>query len=218
MTYQNKSFSGVAEEPEEYHSPMVLLVSFTQFTADRPQHQPWHTDDEAGSVGLPDQGGRHHSSSEQQHGLARDSPREADSERLHDRASHNPPGEVRVTAFINRYLNTEDACVVSKEWAESGAMSWAGYINYILPEKVCHIRIDMVFKDEWWWKPAMEGTVVDLRMSRTGESYAVIHRASKSITVGDKIGGRHGVKVHGGRRVVVLADAHDNGGERWHLF
>ncbi len=38
------------------------------------------------------------------------------------------PGKNVVTAFINRSLNTEDACSISKEFAESGNFAWMGYI------------------------------------------------------------------------------------------
>ncbi len=104
------------------------------------------------------------------------------------------PGKNVVTAFINRTLNTEDACTVSKELAESGFFSWSGYIDYPLPRSDEHFRVGMVVKDQYWWAPGIEGTVVDIRMSKVGDPIAVVYVASKELRVGDKLGTAHGIK------------------------
>ena len=39
------------------------------------------------------------------------------------------PGRPVTVAFINRYLNTEDACSVAKEGAKSEFMVWRGIIH-----------------------------------------------------------------------------------------
>lgn len=104
------------------------------------------------------------------------------------------PGKNVVTAFINRTLNMEDACSVSKELAESGFFSWSGYIDYPLPKDVGYIKIGMTVKDQYWWAPAIEGTVVDIRMSKVGDSIAVVYVASKELRVGDKLGTAQGIK------------------------
>ena len=57
------------------------------------------------------------------------------------------PGRNVVTAFINRTLNTEDACTVSKEFSESGEFAWRGYINYPLPKDAGYVRVGMRVKD-----------------------------------------------------------------------
>jgi len=48
--------------------------------------------------------------------------------------SHIPlPGRPVTVAFVNRHLNTEDACSISKELTESGMMAWSGIINHHPP-------------------------------------------------------------------------------------
>lgn len=104
------------------------------------------------------------------------------------------PGKNIVTAFINRTLNTEDACVVSQELAESGMFSWSGYIDYPLSKDVGYIRVGMTIKDQYWWAPAIEGIAMDIRMSKMGDPIAVVYVASKKLAVGDKLGTAHGLK------------------------
>ena len=103
------------------------------------------------------------------------------------------PGRPVVVGFINRYLNTEDACTVSKEWAESGAMGWRGVINYPLPNGVM-VKKGMMLKDQAWWKPAIEGTVVDITPTKLGDMNIIVLVGSIKLKVGDKLGGWHGVK------------------------
>jgi hypothetical protein len=86
-----------------------------------------------------------------------------------------------VTAFVNRYLNMEDGCVVSKEWAESGIVTWSGYISYPLPQDEGYVKIGMSTKDKYWWKPAIDGTVVHIRTSKMGHPHVVVHVGSKKL-------------------------------------
>ncbi|OAP53943.1 hypothetical protein AYL99_11823 [Fonsecaea erecta] len=104
------------------------------------------------------------------------------------------PGKYIVTAFVNRTLNTEDAYVVSKELAESGMFSWSGLIYYPLPKNVGYVRVGMVVKDQYWWAPAIEGTVLEVEISRSGDPIAVVYVASKVLRIGDKLGIMHGLK------------------------
>lgn len=104
------------------------------------------------------------------------------------------PGKNIVTAFINRTLNTEDACTVSKELAESGMFAWSGYIDYPLPKDVGYVKVGMIVKDQYWWAPAIEGVIMDIRMSKVGDSIAVVYVGSKELRVGDKLGTAQGLK------------------------
>lgn len=104
------------------------------------------------------------------------------------------PGKNMVAAFINRTLNTEDACSISKELAESGMFAWSGFIDYPLPRNAGHIRVGMTVKDQYWWAPAIEGVIMDIRMSKVGDPIAVVYVASKSIMLGDKLATQHGLK------------------------
>ena len=66
-----------------------------------------------------------------------------------DQCTLTIPNKIMTKAFINRTLNTEDACTVSKEFAESGAFAWRGYINYPLPKDAGHVRVGMQIKDQY---------------------------------------------------------------------
>ncbi|KJX95015.1 hypothetical protein TI39_contig4142g00006 [Zymoseptoria brevis] len=91
-----------------------------------------------------------------------------------------------VTAFVNRYLNMEDGCCVSKEWAESGALTWSGYINYPLPQSEGRVKIGMSTKDRYWWKPAIDGIAVDVKTSKVelGDRKQTRHHARPQVHVG----------------------------------
>jgi hypothetical protein len=104
------------------------------------------------------------------------------------------PGKPVVMAFINRSLNTEDACSVSKEWADSGAMGWRGVIDYPLPRNVGYVRVGMVLKDQPWWKPALEGEVVEVRMTKNGNMSLVVIVGSIKLMPGDKLATANGIK------------------------
>jgi len=105
------------------------------------------------------------------------------------------PGKNIVTAFINRKLNTEDACTISKELAESGAFAWSGYIDYPLPLVTSgKIEPGMIIENEPWWKPAMKGQVVKVFMNKNGGLNATIAIFSKEISIGDKLATWHGIK------------------------
>ncbi len=111
------------------------------------------------------------------------------------------PGTQVVTAFVNRSMNMEDACSVSKELAESGIFAWSGYINYPLPQNPGPMKIGMKMIDKDWWKPGIDGTLVEVRMSKVGDSHAVVHVGSKKLEVGDKLGVSHGLKFTVGELV-----------------
>lgn len=101
------------------------------------------------------------------------------------------PGKPVVTAFVNRYLNSEDVCTVAKGWAESCKMLWIGRINYQLPSKVPYVQ---TLKNQVWWKPAITGMVVEIKMSKTGTHYIIVDLSANSIMLGDKIATAHGLK------------------------
>ncbi|KAK5162657.1 uncharacterized protein LTR77_011263 [Saxophila tyrrhenica] len=115
------------------------------------------------------------------------------------------PGVQLVTAFVNRSMNMEDACSVSKDLAESGIFAWSGYINYPLPSNPGPMKIGMKMIDKDWWKPGIDGTLAEVRMSKVGDSHAVVHVGSKKLEVGDKLGVSHGLKFTVGE-LIPLAD------------
>lgn len=105
------------------------------------------------------------------------------------------PGKNTVVAFINRTLNTEDACTVSKEFAEWGGFAWMGYIDYPLPEKTGGLyQPGMVLENENWWKPAMKGLIVKVFVNKSGGRNATVAIYQKELKIGDKLGNWHGVK------------------------
>lgn len=103
------------------------------------------------------------------------------------------PGTNIVTAFINRSLNTEDACSISQELAESGTFAWMGYIDYPLPKNVT-VEVGMVLENESWWKPAMRGVIVNVFSNRNGSWNATVYIYSKNLMIGDKLATWHGLK------------------------
>ena len=54
-------------------------------------------------------------------------------------------GNPAIMTFINKYLNTEDVCNVSREWTGSGLMVWKEVINYHLPPEAGYIMSDMIY-------------------------------------------------------------------------
>jgi len=105
------------------------------------------------------------------------------------------PGRNVITAFVNRSLNTEDACSVTKEFAEWGAFAWMGYIDYPLPnDREGTITPGMVLEDQHWWKPAMKGLVTRIFTNKSGGTNATVAIYQKALKVGDKLGNYHGVK------------------------
>ena len=104
------------------------------------------------------------------------------------------PGKNVVTVFINKTLNTEDASSVSEYLAKSGALSSLGYINYPLPKDVGYIKIGIPVKDQYWWAHAIEGMVINIKMSKVGDSIATVYIALKEPRVGGKLGSVHGLK------------------------
>jgi len=111
------------------------------------------------------------------------------------------PCKYMVTAFINRSLNMEDACSISKTYADSGAFAWMGEINYPIPPDCGHVRPGTVLKDQPWWKPNLEGIVTRVGMSRVGDPYAVALVGSKTIEVGDKLANVQGLKFTIGEKL-----------------
>lgn len=100
------------------------------------------------------------------------------------------PGTHVVIAFINRYLNIEDGCCVSKEWAESGALTWSLYINYPLPQDDSYVKIGLSTRDRYWWKPSIDDAVVEVKTSKVGAQHAVTNVGSKKLEFGYQSGSR----------------------------
>ncbi len=128
------------------------------------------------------------------------------------------PDKSMIVAFVNTTSNTEDACVVAEEVADSGLFSWYGYINYPVPSDCGHVRPGTKLLNQDWWKPSLEGVVVSMFMSKTGYQYAVVVVGSKRLEVGDKLATAHGLKFTVGQKMSqkdmpVLVDT--NSGEQF---
>ena len=71
------------------------------------------------------------------------------------------PRKPVMTAFISRSLNTEDACSVSEEWANSRAMAWYGVLNHLLQPHQGRDRIEegvlVAARDRWHHLPGISG-------------------------------------------------------------
>lgn len=74
-----------------------------------------------------------------------------------------------------------------------------------MPSNVQHVRVGMTLREQWWWKPGIDGVVMDVRMSRMGDPHLIVYVALREIRVGDKIAGSHGVKFTVGE-IIPLAD------------
>jgi hypothetical protein len=200
MRFAGLSFPDRVTEPEQYFNAAVLTITFGAWTADprlnlglQMLRQAMSTTPIKGDATITAMGGNK--------ALVITPFMDATMQHSTNECEISTPGKYVVTAFINRYLNTEDACTVSKEFAESGAFSWSGYINYPLPRDPGNIRVGTVLKDQWWWAPAIEGTVVNLNMSKAGNSIAVVYVASTRLEVGDKLGTMHGLKFTVGEKI-----------------
>jgi hypothetical protein len=104
------------------------------------------------------------------------------------------PGKSVVTAFINTQTNTEDACDIMREFAQSGTFSWMGVIDYPLPKSCGVIEPGTVLYDQPWWKPAMRGVVTRVYVNKNGGMNAITYLYRHDLEIGDKLVGWHGVK------------------------
>ena len=97
-------------------------------------------------------------------------------------------------AFVNRSLNTEDACSVSREFAQSDTFTWSGYIDYPLPSGCGSIGVGTVLENQSWWKSAMKGLIVRIFTNKSGGTSAGVNVYRKELKVGDKLATWHGIK------------------------
>lgn len=104
------------------------------------------------------------------------------------------PGRNMVMAFINMQQNTEDACIVSKEFAELGWFTWTGYIDYPLPKDCGKIEPWDVLYDQSWWKPSVPGLVLKTYVNKHGGMTAYVFVGSTKLEIGDKLATWHGLK------------------------
>lgn len=104
------------------------------------------------------------------------------------------PGKNAVIAFINRTRNTEDAVSVMKEWAQSGAFAWFGYISFPLPKDCGVVKPGLMLDKQPWWVPATQGVVVSVTTSKSGDAIANVCMLVKELLVGDKLMLGHGIK------------------------
>ena len=104
------------------------------------------------------------------------------------------PGRNIVVAFINRTLNTEDACSISEEFANSGNFAWMGYIEYPIPRDAGVVEPGTMLENQHWWKPARRGTVLRVFTNKAGSLYATAVIHSKDLMIGDKLATWHGLK------------------------
>lgn len=111
------------------------------------------------------------------------------------------PHKFVVTAFINRTLNSEDACSISEEFANSGHFAWLGEINYPIPPECGHVRPGTILKDQPWWKPNLIGVVTRVGMSKVGDPYAVTLVGSRTLEIGDKLATPQGLKFTVGEKI-----------------
>lgn len=111
------------------------------------------------------------------------------------------PGVCATVAFINRELNTEDACSVMEEWANSGVMAWSGFLSYPLPNRIFPPVPGQIIMDEEWWKPAVPGIVIAVRCSKTNDIYIEVFIASNNLDIGDKLATEHGLKFTVGEKI-----------------
>ncbi|KAL9122249.1 MAG: hypothetical protein Q9187_001201 [Circinaria calcarea] len=200
MEFAGLSFPDRTSEPEQYFNAAVLTIIFGAWTADPRLNLGLQMLRQAMST-TPIKGDATIVAMGENRPLAITPFMDAVTQHSTDECRITIPGKYVVAAFINRYLNTEDACTVSKEFAESGAFSWSGYINYPLPRDPGNIRIGMVLKDQWWWTPAIEGTIVNVNMSKVGDSIATVYVASTKLEIGDKLGTAHGLKFTVGEKI-----------------
>ncbi|KAK7937811.1 uncharacterized protein PG986_014679 [Apiospora aurea] len=193
MRYANLRFPDPVEEPEQYMSALALMVPFGAWKAE-PRLNLGVQMMRQGLSLTPVKGDATMVSMGNNAPLVVTPIVSIITSRSTDTNPMVMPGRNMVTAFVNRTLNMKDACTVSKEFAESGCFSWRGYIDYPLPRNAGYVRIGMTVKDQYWWAPSVEGVIVDIRMSKVGDSIAVIYVASKELMVGDKLGNYHGIK------------------------
>ncbi|CVL09220.1 uncharacterized protein FMAN_15459 [Fusarium mangiferae] len=90
--------------------------------------------------------------------------------------------------------NTENACIVSKEFAESGWLSWSGFIDYPLPRSCGKIEPwDVMYRQEWW-KYSIQGLVIKTYVNKMGGVNAYVYVFNKKLEVGGKLATWHGLK------------------------
>ncbi|KAM0540915.1 hypothetical protein ACHAPJ_013454 [Fusarium lateritium] len=104
------------------------------------------------------------------------------------------PGRNVVLALINTQTDTEDACDVVQEFAQSGSISWMIVVDYSLPEPRGVTEPGTVLYDWPWPGPAIPGIVMRVCVNRDGRINVITDLYKQELGVGDKLVGWPGVK------------------------
>lgn len=148
IEFAGLSFPDKTNEPEQFFNAAVLTIIFGAWTADPRLNLGLQMLRQAMST-TPIKGDAIITAMGENKPLAITPFMDAVAQQSTDKCRIVVPGKYVVTAFINRYLNTEDACTVSREFANSGAFSWSGYINFPLSRDLGSVRIGIALKDQW---------------------------------------------------------------------
>ena len=69
-----------------------------------------------------------------------------------------------------------------------------GVINYPLPNTVLYVKPGTMLRDQIWWKPAITGMVIGMKISKTGTQFIIINLFANLIILGDKAATGQGLK------------------------
>lgn len=193
MRFCGLSFPRREEEPEQYFNVAVLTIAFSAWTAEPRPNLGLQMLRQSASP-TPIKGDATMVSVCESKPMISTTWGDAITNGFTDPLVPMPEKPVTV-AFVNMYMNTEDSSCVSEVWAMSGLMAWTGVINYRLPLDVGYVKPGTILRDQPWWKPALEGTVLSRETTKTGDPYVIVHVSSNGLMPGDKIGNAHGIKM-----------------------
>lgn len=113
------------------------------------------------------------------------------------------PGRNMVLALVNMQQNTEDACIVSKEFVEMGWLRGLGtylptYVDYPLPKDCGKVEPCDVLYELSWWEPAGHGLVLKTHVDKHGGMNAYVLMGNTKLEIGDKLATWYGPKFTGG--------------------
>ncbi|KAH7001768.1 hypothetical protein B0J12DRAFT_747803 [Macrophomina phaseolina] len=203
LKFINATFPGARYEPEQFLEIAALSVPFSMWTteprialATQMLMQSMNKNPISGDATLVSMGESEPLVSSAYMDVIRNS--------FTDKSNISIPGRNVVAAFINCETNNEDACVLTKEWAESGSAAWYGFINYPLPKDCGVVESGTLLKNQPWWKPSIEGVVMSTSTSKSGDPYAIVLIGSKKAKIGDKFATNHGLKFTVGELVPAV--------------
>jgi|SRR5882724_1109613 len=106
------------------------------------------------------------------------------------------PGIDLIVLFANFKDTYEDSVILSSLVNEEEVFATISTVAHPVPSRAKGVRVGSTLNPATyeWWRPADEGTVLQVKYGSTKERYVIAEMHSKGVRVGDKIATQHGQK------------------------